>query len=273
MVELIADISKRLLISVFITAVISFFFRSLLAIGESSFQSFVVLSFYLYCGISLFTYSRFKLYYVISLPVLTQFIHIFQKYSFTTGANSVWRILPFLILNAYFIYFFSKKTNRPNHNYRVLLLSWIIIHLFFLIISPNLEKIIWGGITLYLITLPLLFSYLQLAAAAGNFRSEIEIYLSLLFVIVGVGTFGLVIAGAGYKGSDNLLATRNIADTNVTMAYFILLWPFVLLYTHRHSLHAFFKMPMLFIFAGAIILSFSRGAVLLLVPYLLATIF
>lgn len=271
MVELMIEIIKKVLTSLLLVCCTSLLFDKILTIGESPFQSIIVLSFYVYCAISLFTFSRHKLFYVLSLPVLTQFIHIFQKYSFKTGANSIWRLLPFILLDLYFIHFLFRKENSLSPKNKLLLLTWLIINAFFIIISPNAESILWGGIVLYLLTLPLLFSYLSFTMRADNFQSEIEKYLCLLFIILGLGTFGLVFAGAGYKGSDNLLATRNIADTNVTMAYFILLWPFVLLYITRNAVSHLFKLAMLSLFMGVVVLSFSRGAVLIVAPYLLLT--
>ena len=272
MVELGIDASKKAMISVCIVSLFGSVFKDILKVGENPFQSLVVLSFFTFCIISLFTYSKHKLFYILAIPVFTQFIHIFQKYDFTTGANSVWRLFPFLILDLYLVIFFLKKHSELSQQYKLFICSWIVFNAFFLIISANLGRLIGGAIVLYLITLPLLFSYLSLANRAENFREELEKYLCLLFIILGLGTFGLVFAGAGYKGSDNLLATRNIADTNVTMAYFILLWPFSLLYLSRNSISQIFRFGVLAIFLGVIILSFSRGAVLIVLPYIFLTI-
>lgn len=117
----------------------------------------------------------------------------------------------------------------------------------------------------------IIFSYLNFTIQAINFQSEIEKHLCVAFIILALGTFGLVFAGAGYKGSDNLLATRNIADTNVTIAYFILIWPFVLRYCTRNSVSQPFKLTMILLLAGVVVFSFSRGAVLIVIPYLLLT--
>ena len=247
-------------------------FDEILKVAENPFQSLVVLSFLAFCVISLFTHSRHKLFYILAIPVFTQFIHIFQKYDFTTGANSFWRLFPFLILDLYFVNFFFKKRSELSRQNKFFICSWIIFNTFFLIISVNLERLIGGAIVLYIITLPFLFSYLNLAYQAENFCDQIEKYLCLVFIILGLGTFGLVYAGAGYKGSDNLLATRNIADTNVTMAYFILLWPFALLYSLRNSISQLFRFGILAIFLGVVVLSFSRGAVLIVLPYIFITI-
>lgn len=260
------------MISVCLVSLFGYVFNAILKVGENPFQGLVVLSFFVFCIISLFTHSRHKLFYILAIPVFTQFIHIFQKYDFTTGANSVWRLFPFLVMDLYFVNFFFKKRSELSRQNKLFICSWIIFNAFFLIISDNLEKLILGAIVLYIITLPLLFFYLNLANHAENFRGEIERYLCLLFIIFGLGTFGLVYAGAGYKGSDNLLATRNIADTNVTMAYFILLWPFALLYSLRNSMSQLFRFGILAIFLGVVILSFSRGAVLIVLPYIFITI-
>ena len=271
MAELVIDIGRRSLISLLLVFGAVVIFSDLLKIGENRFQSFVVLFFYCYCFVSLFCYSQHKLFHVLAIPVLTQFIQIFQKYSFTAGANSIWRLLPFLILDVYLLHFLLKKGNQLSADYKTLILSWIAFNTFFLFISPNLSNIIGGGILLYLITIPLFFVYLSLTIQADDFMQELEKYLCLLFLILGLGTIGLVFAGAGYKGSDNLLATRNIADTNVTMAYFILLWPFVLLYSARNSWYFPGKLSVMFLFITVVALSFSRGAVFLVIPYILIT--
>lgn len=272
MVGLIGEIVKRILFSLLLVSGAGFLFNKILSVGENPFQSIVVLSFYVYCILSLFTFSTHKLFHVLSLPVLTQFIHIFQKYTFTTGANSIWRLFPFIILNFYLINFFLRQRVVFSQKNKLFIFFWLVVNIFFIFISSNLKNIIWGGILLYLFILPLLFAYLKHTIQAIDFNAEIEMYLCLLFIILGLGTFGLVFAGAGYKGSNNLLATRNIADTNVTMAYFILLWPFVLLCCSRRLVSQLFKFAMLLIFSGVVILSFSRGALLIVIPYLVITV-
>ncbi|TDE11600.1 O-antigen ligase family protein [Dyadobacter psychrotolerans] len=271
MAGLIIDITWRILISLLAVTIVGFLFSDLLLIGESRFQTFVVIFFYCYCAISLFFHSGYKLFHVLAVPILTQFIQILQKYSFPAGANSLWRLLPFIILDIYLFYFLLKKEKQLSIDHKTITLLWIVFNSFFLFISPNLANIIWGGILLYLITIPLFFVYLTITVQAANFRQELEKYLSLLYIILGFGTVGLVFAGADYKGSDNLLATRNIADTNVTMAYFILLWPFVLLHSSRNRWSFPGKAAVLILFIMVVALSFSRGAVLLVIPYILIT--
>jgi len=181
--------------------------------------------------------------------------------------------MPFLILVCYFVYFLLQNPAGLTQAEKWLLTFWIIIQAFFLLISANFEHISFGGPVLFLLTLPNCFIYLKSVSTAIHFRQNLEMYLCALYVILGVGTFGLVIAGAGYKGSDNLLATRNITDTNVTMAYFILLWPFVLLYIRRNASNIFLRLFLFAILPSVVIFSFSRGAVLLIAPYMFITIF
>jgi O-antigen ligase len=272
MATLIGEIGRKLFLSVTFTVLLGITFDDILAIGDDSFQSLVVISFYTYVTLTLFTFSKHKLFHVLAVPVLSQFIHIFQRFSFTVGANSLWRLAPFIILNLYLIYFFTDRKILLSPNQRLFIFSWVILHSFFLLISPNLEMIFAGGIILYLFTLPLYFLYLSLALTASNFRTELEKYLTLLFAIMAAGTFGLIYFGAEYKGSDNLLASRNIADTNVTMAYFILMWPFTVSYGSRQrfpSLHLFL---LSIAFLTIVIFSFSRGSALLIVPYLFLTL-
>jgi O-antigen ligase len=126
---------------------------------------------------------------------------------------------------------------------------------------------------MYVFTIPLLFLYIRLASLAIDFRPEVEKYISLLFVLFSLGTLGLVYLGAGYRGTDNLLATRNIADTNTTMAYFILLWPFTVFYTVRKQLAGVSKLILTSLFVIIVILSFSRGALLIVLPYIIITCF
>ncbi|MCE7068079.1 O-antigen ligase [Dyadobacter sp. CY326] len=273
MVGLSIEIAWKVLISIMIVGSFASLFDQLLTFGESDFQTFIVLSFYVYCVISLFTTSRHKLFHVLAVPVFAQFIHLFQKYSFSAGANSVWRLMPFLILEAYFILFFISKSNPLHPGERYFLTVWIIVQSFFLLISPNFENIAFAGILFFLLILPSYYIYLKSASQAIDFRENLKMYFFILFIILGVGTFGLVAAGASYRGSDNLLATRNITDTNVTMAYFILLWPLVLLHTAKDSLNGLVRLGCLAIFVCIVIFSFSRGAVILVLPYLLITIF
>ena len=248
-------------------------FSEISRIGESRFQSIIVLSFFTYCFLCLFSRSKHRFFHVISIPVLTQFIQLFQKYSFSAGANSLWRLFPFILLNLYFLYFFLNKPVLLSQREKLFLTSWITFNCFFILISPNLDKIFIGGFLLYGFTLPMYFAYFKAASYAVDFRKEVEKYLCLLFIILGSGTFGLVFAGAEYKGSDNLLATRNITDTNVTMAYFILLWPFVLLFSGNSNQLQIKRIVFILIYAGIVIISFSRGAVLIIVPYLFLTVF
>jgi hypothetical protein len=108
---------------------------------------------------------------------------------------------------------------------------------------------------------------------ASDFQRKLEEYLCLLYVILGLGTFGLVVAGASYKGSENLLATRNITDTNVTMAYFVLLLPFALLFAERQKKNkGLITFALVLILLGVVIFSFSRGAALIIIPYLLVSV-
>ena len=272
MVELTVEIGKKVMIAFLLVWISGSVFGELPDFGSGRFQSLIVFSFYVYCILALFASSANRLFHILSIPVLTQFIHIFQRLNFTAGANSVWRLLPFFLLIIYFLNFFARNNTPIHRNKQLFLISWLATQSFFLFISPNLEMIIGGGCTLYLLILPSYFVYLDYTSKAIDFRSKIEQFLCLIFVILGVGTFGLIYFGAEYKGSDNLLATRNIADTNVTMAYFILLWPFALLYASRQQIASIATFGFAAIFTAIIIFSFSRGAILLIIPYLTLTL-
>jgi len=263
---------RKSAISVMLVVICELVFSEISRIGESRFQSIIVLAFFIYCILCLFARSKYRFFHVVSIPVFTQFIHLFQKYSFSAGANSLWRLFPFILLNLYFLYFFLNKPVLLSRKEKLFLISWIAFHSFFILISPNLDKIVLGSFLLYAFTLPMYFAYFKAASLAVDFRTELEKYFCLLFIILGLGTFGLVFAGADYKGSDNLLATRNITDTNVTMAYFILLWPFVLLFSSNTNQFQLTRIVFILIFAGIVIISFSRGAVLIIIPYLFLTI-
>ena len=273
MVELGFEILKKALAALTLVSIFGKIFDQLLTFGDNELQTAVVLTCYVYFVINLFSDSKHKLFHVLAVPVFTQFLHLFQRYSFPAGANSVWRLMPFLILFCYLLYAFIQKPARLSLAEKYFLAFWIIIQAFYLLISANLEHIGFGGIILFLLTLPCCFMYLKSASTAIHFQQSLEMYLCTLYIILGLGTFGLVMAGAGYKGSDNLLATRNITDTNVTMAYFILLWPFVLLYTTRIASNIFLRLALSAILLSVVILSFSRGAVLLIAPYMLITTF
>ncbi|KAA0990026.1 O-antigen ligase family protein [Dyadobacter aurulentus] len=273
MAGLVVEILLKGLLSIGLTMALLIAFPSFLTLGESDFQTIGVLSFYVYCCIALFTFSTDKLFHIISIPILTQFLHLFQKYSFSAGANSLWRLMPFVILCIYFFDFFIRKKIALADNEKLFLLVWTIFSFFYLIISPNVGQIVLGATLLGLIVLPCYFVYLRYATTASNFCSALEKYLCLSYLILGFGTFGLVITGAAYKGSDNLLATRNISDTNITMAYFVLLWPFALLYITRLRWMTFVMLTgVLAIFIAVVGLSFSRGAVFIIAPYLLISL-
>ncbi|MCE7063526.1 O-antigen ligase [Dyadobacter sp. CY343] len=275
MAGLIAEIVLKGLGSLCFTSAFLFLFPSLTVFGDTEFQLTIVLSFYVYCFVVLFTFSPDKLFHVVSIPLFTQFLHLFQKYSFPAGANSLWRLMPFLILILYFLNFFVKKKITISAYEKLFLIVWIVLGFFYLSISPNLGPIIVGSIVLNLLILPCYFIYLRFAMQATDFCRELEKYLFVSYLILGVGTFGLVIAGAAYKGSDNLLATRNITDTNITMAYFLLLWPFAMLYGARFRqqfLRFITSSVTLAILVAVVVLSFSRGAVLLIGPFILISL-
>jgi O-antigen ligase len=273
MVTLTWELTTKIAKALSITAVLALLFDQLLTFGDGRLQSFAVFSFYTFCILALFEYSPNKLFYVLAIPLLSQFVHIFQRYSFPAGANSLWRLFPFLVLDTYLIDFIlSTRGALLSPNQKTFILSWILFSLFFMVISPNLEMIAGGGITLYILTIPGYFAYLNITCRAVDFQAQLEKHLCLLFVILAAGTFGLIYFGAGYQGSDNLLVTRNIADTNVTMAYFILLWPFAILYLNRQDRGWMFIPFFALIFLAIVGLSFSRGALMLILPYLCMTL-
>jgi O-antigen ligase len=271
MVDVIREIIQKIAISLALTAILSMLAMNLLHLGESSFQSLGVIFFIIYTVVSLFTFSRHKLFFVLSVPIFAQFFHIFQRYHFSTGGNSLWRLIPFIILDTYLVHFLASTPRRSGGNYSVVILIWLISSSLFLAISPNLSQIVFGGIVMYVLTIPLLFVYLHTAAQATDFSKETEKYVSILFVLFCLGSIGLVYLGAGYKGTDNLWATRNIADTNTTMAYFILLWPFSIQHAVKAQWSALGKIALTALFLAIVTLSFSRGALLIVLPYILLT--
>lgn len=271
MLRLIFATSIKAVTAISIAWIAAMLFDSLLIFGESTLQTVLVFSFYLYCAITLVVPSKHKLFYVISLPVLTQFLHLFQKYDYPAGANSLWRLFPFILVDLYMISVLNQfRTSRTEKS---IVASWILLHFLFIIISPNLPGIITGAFVLILITISLYFLYLSLQSGYPTFQENMERSLCLTFIILALGTFGLVFVGAQYKGASNLLVTRNISDTNVTMAYFTLLWPFAMLYSRR-STYSWLLIPLLaLLFALVVVLSFSRGAVFIVLPYLLVSLF
>lgn len=246
-------------------------FDSLAALGDNQGQAVVVMAFYLYCAFVLLVPSENRLFHVVSIPILTQFLHLFQQYAFPAGANSLWRLLPFVLVDTHMACAVLTCKSALRWGEKITLASWVVINFCFLAISANLQGTIVGAFLLFLVTLPLYFSYLGLRSRSASFSRELEQCLFHMFVVLGLGTIGLVFLGAHYKGSDNLLVTRNISDTNVTMAYFILLWPFALLFSKRSG-----NLPLLTaltaLFASVIIFSFSRGALFIASPYLAFTL-
>lgn len=268
MVKVISESAVKALLAIAIAWTSTTMFDALAALGSNSTQATIVLAFYLYCCLVLFSDSRHKLFHVLSIPILTQFLHLFQKYDFPAGANSLWRLMPFIFLNMYFFDFVLRHRQWLDSSEKLQAVLWLLLHFIYLIISPNLSGIIMGAFTLFLVTIPMYYLYLNTLSKMPDFDRELEKSLCLAFLILAVGTFGLVFAGARYKGSDNLLVTRNISDTNVTMAYFVLLWPFVLLFFRRLVYGSVWISIMTLIFAGVVLLSFSRGAVFIVIPYL-----
>jgi len=272
MVRLIIEAGPRAVLSVGIAWIATMVFSSLRIYGENAFQTVLVFGFYIYCVITLAVPSEHRLFYVLSIPVLSQFLHLFQKYDFPAGANSLWRLLPFLLADLHMISVLIRFKTGLTGVEKSIVASWIVLHFLFIIISPNLAGIIIGAFTLILFTIPLYFLYLSILSKHPSFPADLERSLCLIFIILALGTFGLVFFGAQYKGASNLLVTRNISDTNVTMVYFILLWPFAMRYAN-HTGHSLLFTPLLaLIFTLVVVLSFSRGAVLIVLPYLLASL-
>lgn len=272
MARLIVAVGIKALLSVGIARIAIMLFSSLLLFGENLLQTMLVSGFYIYCVLTLVIPSEHRLFHIISIPVLSQFLHLFQKYDFPAGANSLWRLLPFILADLHMITALIRFKTALSVIEKGIVASWLVLNFLFITISPNLPGIITGAFTLILLTVPLYFLYLGLLAKHPSFGEDLERSLCLIFVILALGTFGLVIFGAQYKGASNLLVTRNISDTNVTMAYFILLWPFALRYVRR-SRHFLPAVPVLvLLFVAVVMLSFSRGAVFIVLPYLLVSL-
>ncbi|QRR03239.1 O-antigen ligase family protein [Dyadobacter sandarakinus] len=244
---------------------------SLLDTGESEVQTIIVLAFFVFCALTLASNEPDPVFGFLSIPVLTQFIHLFEKYDFPAGAMSIWRLLPFLLMLVFLFDKLSKRSFILSKETRTGIAAWILMHLLFLLITPKPGEVVFAGCLFYILLLPLSFLFLQNVSVESSFLIWIENSLCLLFFVLGLGTIGLVVAGSQYKGSTNLLVTRNIADTNVTMAYFILLWPFVLLYCRRNR-ERLVRLAGIVMLLIMVVISFSRGSVLLMVPYLLLTL-
>lgn len=272
MVRLIIAAGTIAAISVSMVWIAVMTFCSLLIFGESTIQTVLVFGFYFYCVLTLVLPSEHKLFYILSIPILTQFLHLFQKYDFPAGANSLWRLVPFILVDIHIASILIRfKASLPVGEKKVVA-SWIALNFLFVIISPNLPGIVIGAFVLLLLTIPLYFCYLNMQSVSPSLPENLERSLCLLFLILAFGTFGLVFFGAQYKGASNLLVTRNISDTNVTMAYFILLWPFALRYAGRSGHPFLLKTLLVLLFAVVVLLSFSRGAVFIVIPYLLVTL-
>lgn len=95
MVRLVAEVGVKAALALGGACLFTLLSNPLRHFSENRTQTVVVLGFYIYCVLTLATPSRHKLFHVLSIPTLTQFLHLFQKYDFPPGANSVWRLLPF----------------------------------------------------------------------------------------------------------------------------------------------------------------------------------
>ncbi|SDH07365.1 O-antigen ligase like membrane protein [Dyadobacter soli] len=272
MVRLIVATGKKAILSVSIAWIATTLCSSLLMFGESTVQTVLVFGFYIYCILTLAIPSDYGLFHVVSIPALSQFLHLFQKYDFPAGANSLWRLLPFILVDLRMLSALIRFKTGLTSTEKSIVASWFALNFVFIIISPNLSGIITGAFTLILFTIPLYFLYLGVLSKLPSFAGDMERSLCLIFILLVLGTFGLVYFGAQYKGASNLLVTRNISDTNVTMAYFILLWPFAMLYASRTRYILLLTLVMFLLFVSIVVLSFSRGAVLIVLPYLLASL-
>ncbi len=272
MVRLIIAAGIRAAFSIGIVWIATLAFSSLLILGESRSQTVLVLGFYTYCAMTLVIPSDHRLFDVLSIPVLSQFLHLFQKYDFPAGANSLWRLLPFLLVDVHMISVLIRFKTSLTGGEKGIVASWIGLNFLFIIASPNLPGIITGAFTLVLVTIPLYFAYLSIHWKHPSFAADLEQSLCLIFILLALGTIGLVFFGAQYKGASNLLVTRNISDTNVTMAYFILLWPFAMLHARSIGHTLLLKTLLVLLFAAVVVLSFSRGAVFIVLPYLLTSL-
>lgn len=273
MAKLIIAAGTKAILSVGTAWIATMLLHSLLIFGENSLQTVLVFGFYIYCMITLVAPSVYKLFYAISLPVLTQFLHLFQKYDYPAGANSLWRLFPFILVDLYITSMLIRFKRGLSGTEKCIIASWVMLNFLSIIISPNLPGIITGAFILFLFTIPLYFLYLNLLSKHPSFPADLERALCLTFILLALGTFGLVFFGAQYKNASNLLVTRNISDTNVTMAYFILLWPFALRYARRSGYALLFTPLLALLFTLVVVLSFSRGAVFIVLPYLLASLF
>lgn len=272
MVRLIIAAGTIAMLSVGFAWIILLMFDSLRIFGGSAFQTVFVFGCYSYCIAVLIIPSEHKLFYVLSMPVLSQFLHLFQRYDFPAGANSLWRLLPFVLVDLYMLSVLIRFKTTLTSMEKSLTVSWVAFNFLSIAISPNLAGIFIGAFTLLLVTIPLYFLYLSILSQHPAFSANLERSLCLTFILLALGTLGLVYFGAQYKGAGNLLVTRNISDTNVTMAYFVLLWPFAIGYA-MHTAYSWLAAPLLILlFLLVVILSFSRGAVFIVLPYLLASI-
>lgn len=82
MVKLGFEIFKKMLVAVAIVSIFGKFFDQLLTFGENEMQTAVVLTCYVYCIISLFSFSRHKLFHVLAVPVLSNFCIYFKNIHF-----------------------------------------------------------------------------------------------------------------------------------------------------------------------------------------------
>lgn len=273
MAGLIVESLLKLAIAIVLTAIGILIVPALGQFGATTFQSFVVVSFVIFCSLVLLTSSKHKIYHVLSIPFYTQFIQIFQKFDFPGGANSLWRIAPFILSACSLANLCLAWKVELSTNERLGLVLWLVLMALGLVNSPNFEHVGLGGTLIYFLLIPQLYAVLKVATSAFDFAELLDMYAFLLFVILAIATVGLVLFASRYQETDNLLATRNIADTNVTMAYFILLWPFACSYLLKTRFPKLSISILTLLLLTIVMLSFSRGAILIVLPLILLSLF
>lgn len=141
MVRLIIAAGTIAMLSVGFAWIILLMFDSLRIFGGSAFQTVFVFGCYSYCIAVLIIPSEHKLFYVLSMPVLSQFLHLFQRYDFPAGANSLWRLLPFVLVDLYMLSVLIRFKTTLTSMEKSLTVSWVAFNFLSIAISPNLAGI------------------------------------------------------------------------------------------------------------------------------------
>ena len=209
---------------------------------------------------------------IILIPFLQQFYHIILGWEIAPGANSFLRLLPIIAMDVRILILLNNSNFTVSKIERTFLIFWLLFCSIWIIISPNFLNSGLGTTLIFFISIPTMYFFIK--SHTQLFNNNIALLFDSFivgYIILAVGTLALPFVGLQYHNSESFLVTRNIADSNMVMAYLILMFPFVI---ESVSITNKWLSPIIIIlFILNTLLSFSRGSLILAVPLLLYSLF